>query len=92
LRLTWIGSYRYRDETFITWNRSEDELRSILIMANTQFPQSIWNITDIGSTIHFRDIELCNHNGILQTSVYHEHMYHNDILPPFLNIIQLPIQ
>jgi hypothetical protein len=61
-------------------------------MANTQFPQPIWNITDIGSKIHFRDIELCNHNGILQTSVYHEHMYHDDILPPFLNIIQLPIQ
>jgi hypothetical protein len=61
-------------------------------MANTQFPQPIWNITDIGSKIHFRDIELCNHNGVLQTSVYHEHMYHNDILPPFLNIIQIPIQ
>ncbi|CAF4205173.1 unnamed protein product, partial [Rotaria sordida] len=26
--------FRYRDEAFITWNRSEDELRTLLAMAN----------------------------------------------------------
>ncbi|CAF4627615.1 unnamed protein product, partial [Rotaria sp. Silwood2] len=34
---------RYQDEAFITWNRSEDELRTILATANSQFPQSMWN-------------------------------------------------
>ena len=87
-----IHIFRYREEAFMTWTRSKDELRSILTAANTQFPQPIWNITDIGSTVHFRDIQLCNHNGVLQTSVYHEHMYHDHTLPDFLNIIQIPIQ
>ncbi|CAF5112329.1 unnamed protein product, partial [Rotaria sp. Silwood1] len=57
--------FRYRDEIFITWNRTEDELRVLLTMANSQFPQPIWNITDIGSTIHFRDILITNNNGLL---------------------------
>ncbi|CAF4280091.1 unnamed protein product [Adineta steineri] len=61
-------------------------------MANTQFPQPIWNITEIGSTIHFRDIKISNHNGVLQTNVYHECMYHEPVLPPSLDLLQLPIQ
>ncbi|CAF1494537.1 unnamed protein product [Adineta steineri] len=69
-----------------------NELRSILTMANTQFPQPIWNITEIGSTIHFRDIKISNHNGVLQTNVYHECMYHEPVLPPSLDLLQLPIQ
>ena len=84
--------FRYREEAFITWNRSEDELRSILTTANAQFPHPIWNLTDIASSVHFRDIQLCNRNGVLQTSVYHEHMYHDHELPEFLNILQGPIQ
>lgn len=84
--------FRYREEAFITWNRSEDELRSILTTANTQFPQPIWNITDIGSTVHFRDIQVCNRDGILETSVYHEHKYHDHALPEFLHVLQSPIQ
>ncbi|CAF5128779.1 unnamed protein product, partial [Rotaria sp. Silwood1] len=66
---------RYRDEAFITWNRSEDELRTLLATANSQFLQPIWNITDIGSTIHFRDILITNNNGLLRTSVYHEETF-----------------
>ena len=90
--LTHTYTFRYQEEAFITWNKSQDELRPILTTANIQFPQTIWNVIDIGSTVHFRDIQLCNHNGVLQTSVYHEHMYHNHALPEFLNILQVPIQ
>ncbi|CAF1199715.1 unnamed protein product [Rotaria sordida] len=85
--------FRYRDEAFITWNRSEDELRTLLTMANSQFSQPIWNITDIGATIHFRDILLTNNNGLLQTSVYHEQTFEHSLLPPsFRDILQPAIK
>ncbi|CAF4558298.1 unnamed protein product [Rotaria sp. Silwood2] len=67
--------FGYRDEAFITWNRSEDELRILLTMANSQFSQPIWTITHIGSTIHFRDILITNDNGHLRTSIYHEETF-----------------
>ncbi|CAF1454886.1 unnamed protein product, partial [Rotaria sordida] len=85
--------FRYRDEAFITWNRSEDELRTLLTMANSQFSQPIWNITDIGATIHFRDILITNNNGLLQTSVYHEQTFEHSLLPPsFRDILQPAIK
>ncbi|CAF1245622.1 unnamed protein product [Rotaria sordida] len=85
--------FRYQDEAFITWNRSEDELRTILAMANSQFPQPMWNITHIGSTIHFRDIELTNNNGVLKTCVYHQEMFDdNKLLSSFPDIIQPSIK
>ena len=37
-------------------------------------------------------MQLCNRNGVLQRSIYHEHMYHDHALPEFLNILQVPIQ
>ncbi|CAF1237224.1 unnamed protein product [Rotaria sp. Silwood1] len=85
--------FRYRDEAFITWNRSEDELRTLLAMANSQFSQPIWNITDIGSTIHFRDILITNNNGLLQTSVYHEQAFEPIMLESsFQDILQPAIK
>ncbi|CAF4074742.1 unnamed protein product [Rotaria sordida] len=70
--------FRYRNEAFITWNRSEDELRTLLAMANSQFPQPILNIIHIGLRIHFR--------------VYHELMFDdNELLSSFPDIIQPPI-
>ncbi|CAF2991051.1 unnamed protein product, partial [Rotaria sp. Silwood2] len=30
----------YRDEAFISWNRSEDQLHALLDTAETQFPQN----------------------------------------------------
>ncbi|CAF1330250.1 unnamed protein product, partial [Rotaria sordida] len=82
----------YPNEAFITWNRSEDELRTLLAMANSQFPQPILNITHIGLRIHFRDILITNNNGILQTGVYHELMFDdNELLSSFPDIIQPPI-
>ncbi|CAF4252545.1 unnamed protein product, partial [Rotaria sordida] len=85
--------FRYRDEAFITWNRSEDELRTLLTMANSQFSQPIWNVTHIGATIHFRDIMITNNNGLLQTSVYHEETFEHSLLPPsFRDILQPAIK
>ncbi|CAF4818699.1 unnamed protein product, partial [Rotaria sp. Silwood2] len=84
---------RYQDEAFITWNRSEDELRTILATANSLFPQSMWNTTNIGSTNHFRDLHITNHNGVFQTSVYHAQMYNEKLLmTSFPDIIQPPIK
>ncbi|CAF2845146.1 unnamed protein product [Rotaria sp. Silwood2] len=84
---------RYQDEAFITWNRSEDELRTILATANSQFPQSMWNITHIGSTIDFRDLHISNQNGVFRTSIYHAHMYNNkQLFTTFPDIIQPPIK
>ncbi|CAF3800302.1 unnamed protein product [Rotaria sp. Silwood1] len=86
-------SVRYRDEAFITWNRSEDELRTLLTIANSQFSQPIWNITDIGATIHFRDIIITNNNGLLQTSVYHEETFQRIMfLSSFPDILQPAIK
>jgi hypothetical protein len=62
-------------------------------MANSQFSQTIWVTTEIGRKIHFRDIELRQHNGVFHTNVYHELMTDDDLLPlPFRDIIQRPIQ
>ncbi|CAF3783161.1 unnamed protein product [Rotaria sp. Silwood1] len=72
--------------------RSEDELRTLLAMTNSQFPQPIWNITRIGSTIHFRDILITNNNGVLRIRVYHERIYDDyELLSSFPDIIQPPI-
>ncbi|CAF5132339.1 unnamed protein product, partial [Rotaria sp. Silwood1] len=85
--------FRYRDEAFITWNRSEDELRTLLATANSQFTQPIWNITNIGSTIHFRDILITNNNGLLRTSVYHEETFDDNMLQSsFPDILQPAIK
>jgi hypothetical protein len=83
--------YRYRDEVFITWNQSENQLRTLLATANSQFPQTMWLTTAIGEKIHFRDIELGQRHGVLRTSVYHELETEDDLLPPFLNVIPRPI-
>ncbi|CAF4893741.1 unnamed protein product, partial [Rotaria sp. Silwood2] len=84
---------RCQDEAIITWNRSEDELRTILATANSQFPQPIWNITHIGSSIHFRDIDLTNENRIFQTCVYHARMFNDkQLLSSFPDIIQPKIK
>ncbi|CAF4515840.1 unnamed protein product [Rotaria sp. Silwood2] len=82
---------RYQDEAFITWNRSQDELHTLLVTVNSQLPQLMWNTTSIGSKIHFRDIELGHHHALLYTQVYHERIFDNDLLPSFLDAIQLPI-
>ncbi len=36
-----VNLYKYREKVLITWNRSEDQLHTLLDIANTQFPQHI---------------------------------------------------
>jgi hypothetical protein len=62
-------------------------------MANSQFPQTMWLNTSIGTKIHFRNIELGQQHGVLSTSVYHELTTEDDILSePLRDVIQCPIQ
>ncbi|CAF1049518.1 unnamed protein product [Rotaria sordida] len=64
---------RYRDEAFITCNRSEDELETLLHTAATQFHLlSFRNIVSLDITTSFMDVIFdCNY-GILHTRVHHE--------------------
>ncbi|CAF4203066.1 unnamed protein product [Rotaria magnacalcarata] len=65
---------RYIDDIFMTWNRSEEELRKLLDDLNT------WHLNikldyKIGNSLPFLDVQLTNNNGILSTCVYHKARY-----------------
>ncbi|CAF1368235.1 unnamed protein product [Rotaria magnacalcarata] len=62
---------RYIDDIFMTWNRSEEELRKFLDDVNTWHP-NIKLDYKIGRSLPFLDVQLTNNNGILLTSVYHK--------------------
>ncbi|CAF2052577.1 unnamed protein product [Rotaria magnacalcarata] len=62
---------RYIDDIFMTWNRSEEELRKLLDDLNTWHP-NIKLDYKIGNSLPFLDAQLTNNNGILSTSVYHK--------------------
>ncbi|CAF1982636.1 unnamed protein product, partial [Rotaria magnacalcarata] len=62
---------RYIDDIFMTWNRSEEELRKLLDDVNTWHP-NIKLDYKIGKSLPFLDVQLTNNNGILSTSVYHK--------------------
>ncbi|CAM4983383.1 unnamed protein product, partial [Rotaria socialis] len=62
---------RYIDDIFMTWNRSEEELRKFLDDVNTCHP-NIKLDYKIGKSLPFLDVQLTNNNGTLSTSVYHK--------------------
>ncbi|CAF2043506.1 unnamed protein product, partial [Rotaria magnacalcarata] len=62
---------RYIDDIFMTWNRSEEELRKLLDDVNTWHP-NIKLDYKIGKSLPFLDVQLTNNNGILSTCVYHK--------------------
>ncbi len=68
---TIIFIYRYIDDIFMTWNRTEEELRKFLDEANTWHP-NIKLDYKIGKSLPFLDVLLTNDNGHLLTSVYHK--------------------
>ncbi|CAF3630091.1 unnamed protein product [Rotaria socialis] len=86
---------RYIDDIFMTWNRSEEELRKFLDDVNTWHP-NIKLDYKIGNSLPFLDVKLTNHNGILSTSVYHKSAAEPYVIPftsdhprhVFINIIQ----
>lgn len=62
---------RYIDDIFLTWNRSERELKALLDEANN------WHVNiklhyNISQSLPFLDVLLTNDNGTLFTSVYHK--------------------
>ncbi|CAF2155607.1 unnamed protein product [Rotaria magnacalcarata] len=62
---------RHIDDIFMTWNRSEEELRKLLDDVNTWHP-NIKLDYKIGNSLLFLDVQLTNNNDILSTSVYHK--------------------
>ncbi|CAF4471184.1 unnamed protein product, partial [Rotaria magnacalcarata] len=62
---------RYIDDVFMTWNKSEEELRILLDDANTWNP-NIKLDYKINKSLPFLDLLLRNNNGTLATSVYHK--------------------
>ncbi|CAF4551446.1 unnamed protein product, partial [Rotaria socialis] len=62
---------RYIDDIFMTWNRSEEELRKLLDDVNTWHP-NIKLDYKISNSLPFLDVQLTNNNGILSTCVYHK--------------------
>ncbi|CAF3028976.1 unnamed protein product, partial [Rotaria sp. Silwood2] len=65
------GRQVYIDDVFMTWNRSEKELRKLLDNANT-WHSNIKLDYKIDKSLPFLDVLLTNNNGILLTSVYHK--------------------
>jgi len=86
---------RYIDDVFITWNKSEEELRKFLDDANTWDPNIKFDYK-ISRSLPFLDVFLTNKNGILSTSVYHKPAAEPYVIPflsdhprhVFNNIIQ----
>ncbi|CAF3766206.1 unnamed protein product [Rotaria socialis] len=62
---------RYIDDVFMTWNKSEEELRILLDDANTWNP-NIKLDYKINKSLPFLDLLLTNNNGTLATSAYHK--------------------
>ncbi|CAF1627964.1 unnamed protein product [Adineta ricciae] len=62
---------RYIDDVFMTWNRTEEELRQLLNDANEWHP-NIKLDYQIGKSLPFLNVLVTNNNGILTTSVYHK--------------------
>jgi hypothetical protein len=86
---------RYIDDIFMTWNKSEKELTTLLDEANTWHP-NIKLDYKIGQSLPFLDVLLTNNNGLLSTSVYHKPTTEPYVVPfisdhpqhVFSNIIQ----
>ncbi|CAF3852581.1 unnamed protein product [Rotaria magnacalcarata] len=86
---------RYIDDIFMTWNRSEEELRKLLDDVNTWHP-NIKLDYKIGNSLPLLDVQLTNNNGILSTCVYHKPAAEPYVTPfisdhprhVFINIIQ----
>ncbi|CAF4940347.1 unnamed protein product [Rotaria magnacalcarata] len=86
---------RYIDDIFMTWNRSENDLKKLLDDANTWHP-NIKLEYKISKSLPFLDVVLTNNNGILSTSVYHKPAAEPYVVPfisdhprhTFVNVIQ----
>ena len=88
-------SYRYIDDIFLIWNKSEKQLIELLKEANTWHPNIKFDYK-IGKSLPFLDVVLTNNNGILSTSVHHKSATEPRVVPfisdhpqhVFVNVIQ----
>lgn len=86
---------RYIDDIFMTWNRSERELRQLLDEANT-WHSNIKLDYQIGKNLPFLDVLLIKENGSLSTSIYRKTSAEPYVVPflsdhprhVFANVIQ----
>jgi hypothetical protein len=62
---------RYIDDVFLSWNKSEQELKNLLNEANQWHPNIKLDYI-ISQSLPFLDVLITNQNGILSTSVYHK--------------------
>ncbi|CAF1530832.1 unnamed protein product, partial [Rotaria sordida] len=95
-----IGEFygRYIDDIFMTWNKSETELKKLLEQANTWHP-NIKLAYKISQSLPFLDTLLMNNNGILSTAVYHKPAAEPYVVPflsdhsrhTFVNVIQMTL-
>jgi hypothetical protein len=91
--------FRYIDDIFLTWNRSEQQLIKLLTDANEWHP-NIKLDYKISKSLPFLDVLLTNNNGTLITSVYHKPTAQLYVIPftsdhprhVFGNIIQTALQ
>ncbi|CAF1390223.1 unnamed protein product [Rotaria sordida] len=76
---------RFQDNLFLTWNRSEDQLRFLFekpIIVD-QHSRSSQIKLFIGTSFHFLDVEISHDQGHLHTRIYHD---------PVMDQYQLPNQ
>ncbi|CAF4964931.1 unnamed protein product [Rotaria sp. Silwood1] len=86
---------RYIDDIFMTWNKSEKALKTLLDEANTWHP-NIKLEYKISTSLPFLDVLLTNNAGILSTSLYHKPAAEPYVVPyisdhprhTFVNVIQ----
>ncbi|CAF2788571.1 unnamed protein product [Rotaria sp. Silwood2] len=71
---------RYIDDIFMTWNKSEKVLKTLLDEANTWHP-NIKIEYKISTSLPFLDVLLTNNAGVLSTSLYHKPAAEPYILP-----------
>src|ERR1700722_9418831 len=64
----------------------------LMATANSQFPQLMRLFIEIGTNIHFRDIDITLDNGVLTTTVYDRTNFEYQMLSKPLNVIPRPIQ
>lgn len=89
----------YIDDIFMTWNKSENELKNLLDSANN-WHQNIKLEYKISKSLPFLDVILTNNNGILSTSVYHKPAAEPYVVPfssdhpphTFVNVIKTSLQ
>jgi hypothetical protein len=71
---------RCKDQIFLTWNGSSDELRGVLATIRKRYPNVQMEI-NIGSSVHYLNALVTNQNGKLYSRVYRDPSIQSYALP-----------